>query len=192
MADLIKGLMQRIPRGLLSFLDVKTGGTYPTALGGLLQPTIDLNPWYASEALQLTASATAVGTQVAGTRLPIVSTTVEDLVAGAGQLVVPNTEIWLITEATCGASAATAGDVLDICMVIMANAVATRFYIPPQVQIGNPDRAAANMSAWALSVPGPGLFVAPGEEIMIQVLQWTVAAGTEAPILRLKLMRFRA
>jgi len=192
-ADLIRGLMQRIPRGLLSFLDVKTGGTYPTLLGGILQPHIDLNPWYASEALQLTGVGDAAATQVAGGRLAITTTSVEDLVAGAGALIVPNTEIWLITQATATASIEAAGDVVDVSMCINANPTAVRFYVPPQVLVGNPDRAAQNWSARVLSVPPPGLLVAPGESIGFVIHQWTIAAaGTATPILRFKLMRFRA
>lgn len=189
MAELIRGLMQRIPRGLLSFLDVKTGGTYPTVLGGLLQPTIDLTEWYGAEAQHYTAVGAAVGTTVAGNKLPFTATSVTDLTNGAN-LVVPDREIWRLNEATVDlGNGANAADIFHCALCIRFNTTANRFFIPPQTLHGDPGAGVAfNRAYYALDRP---LLVAPGNEIALETIRVSAAAGTPfTPTARLVLARF--
>lgn len=188
--NLIRGALQRIPRGLLGFLDVKVGGTYPTVMSGLLQPTLDLQSWYASEGQQLTGTGAAIGTAVGLTQLRITSTAPENLSNGTA-LIVPQNEIWLLTEWLVQCFHAAAGDFFDTSPVVYANGVSSsRLYSPACALSGDPYRPEANVFA-SRSIIKP-VFVTPGEEIAMYVNMALAAAGTpHTPISRFKLLRFK-
>jgi len=196
MADLIKGLMQRIPRGLLGFLDVKTGGTYPTALGGLLQPTIDLTQWYMTGAELLTGVGTVVNdATVDGTRIDITITSPTDFADGS-ELRVPQTEIWLIPQWTVDPGVDLAGG--DVCEVGPCIANDNGFYMPPTLMAGDRQGAIGVIGqdhfgpARSLVAFPPGLFVRPGELVQMMVYQSLFpSAASVLPRSRFQLLRFR-
>jgi len=195
-ADLIRGLMQRIPRGLLGFLDVKTGGTYPTALGGVLTPTLDLSAWYASGAELLTGVGTTVNdATVDGTRINMTVTSPTNL--SDGTLVrVPQTEIWLLPQWTVDPGVDIAGgDVADFGPCVAND---NGFYMPPSMlagdikgEIGVIGQDHFGPARSLLAFP-PGLFLRPGETMQMIVYQSLFpSAGSVQPRSRFLLQRFR-
>lgn len=184
-------LLQRVPRGLLSFLDIKAGGEYPTRFITELQPTIDLTSWYGSEGQHYTAVGAAVGTTGQGTKLPFTSSTVDNLSDGSN-IAVPNTEIWYLQQATVEMGQGLgAADIFDAVLSIQFNTVNNRFFIPAQTLSGNPYAGvAANISYRSLDQP---VLLGPGNEIALKVIRATAAAGTPfVPTARLVLLRFKA
>jgi len=184
-------LIQRVPRGLLSFLDVKAGGDYPTNLVTQLQPTIDLQAWYAAEAQHYTCTGAAIGTTASSTKLPFTGTTVDNLSDGAN-VAVPQNEIWLLHDATVEMSnGVTAADIFDTVLSIGFNTTANRHIIPAQTLAGNPYAGVATNTAYrSLNKP---LFMAPGNELCLRVIRATAAAGTPfTPVARIRVLRFRA
>lgn len=60
------GAINRLPRGLLAFLDTKTQGVNPAALAELVQPMMDLEPFYRSLARYGFSEAGSVGSAAVG------------------------------------------------------------------------------------------------------------------------------
>lgn len=184
-------LIQRIPRGLLSFLDVKAGGDYPVNFITQLQPTLDLMRFYANgEAQHYTAGGIAIGSTASGTKLPFTNTTVTDLTNGAN-LIVPQNETWMLLDATTemNFNLSTAGDIFDVALQIGFNSTATRFVIPAQTLQGNPYLGVTgNVAYRSLNEPQ---FIMPGNELALRVIRCVAAAGTPfGAVCRLRLLRF--
>jgi len=189
MAELIRGLMQRIPRGLLAFLDVKTGGTYPTALGGMLQPVLDLQAWYASEATHYLGTNAGQGTTAGNATFPIVLTTPTNIVVG-GKLQVPQTETWLVTNWSVFNESAgvVATDYIDVVPVLRDPAI-TYNVCPPTTLDG---AIAFGQTAWSMrrSIRAP-ILVPPGWDLAFRVNRLLLGANkaffADLRILRLPL-----
>lgn len=91
------GYINRLPRGLLSFVDSKTQGVNPASLTEEVQAILDLEPFYRSIARYETFAAT--NSAATGSAYAI-------------SVAVPNDEVWLLHSATIrllgnGATAAT-------------------------------------------------------------------------------------
>jgi hypothetical protein len=90
--------INQLPRGLLGFLGIKTGGRYPSQLLEQVQPTLDLLYWYGhANAQYVSFGQIALGpgaTDADAVFVPWVSAT------PSIPVVVPGNETWLITEAT--------------------------------------------------------------------------------------------
>lgn len=94
--------LNKIPPGLLDFFGVKSGAWGPRVLGQTLAPVIDLSRWYLDfHALQVRAQlqTTAYAASSNAGALTVTSTTPVDIVS-AGVISVPQTEVWLLLEAT--------------------------------------------------------------------------------------------
>lgn len=189
MAELIRGLMQRIPRGLLGLLDVKTGGTYPTVLNGSLQAVIDLQAWYGAEATHYLGTNAGQGTTTGNASFPIVLTTPTNIVTG-GALRVPQTETWYIQTWSVYNEAAgmTATDYVDVSPVLRDPAT-TYNWDPPSTLTG---AIAFGQTLWAMrrSITHP-ILAPPGWDLAFRVNRLLLGANkaffADLRILRLPL-----
>jgi|SRR5687767_3091241 len=89
------------PFGLLSFLGIKNGGEYPQQLISTLQPTLDLWEHYVAANREEYTLACANQTGAIGSATNIQITTISptppgEIILVAGQLLVPQTELWYV------------------------------------------------------------------------------------------------
>jgi hypothetical protein len=186
------GKIQRIPRGLLSFLQVSTSAEYPVALANQLLPTMDLTNWYGAEGEHITGTGAAIGTVTGGTQLRITATAPNTTLSDGTSMTVPQNEIWLVSEWLVQCFHAAAGDFFDVSpAVYFHNVSSSRFYSPATALSGDPNINAANI--WAHRAIMRPVLLAPGEEVAMLVNRALAAAGTpHTPVSRFKLLRFRA
>lgn len=185
-------LIQRIPRGLLAFLDVKAGGEYPVQLITQLQPTIDLTKWYAAEAESFTASAVQIGTTTEGTFINFTVTSVTDITDGVS-LTVPQTQVWVLQAATVEMLrvGGAVGDIFDAALCFAPLTSGTRSIHPAQTLMGNPYLGQRTFAMRSLD--NPPWILPSGTTIGLRIIYAQAAAGTPfSPVARLRLLRFQA
>ena len=92
-----------LPRGLLDFLGIQSMGANPRNLAQLVQPIIDMMPFYLAQEEEyfrlVRATTIPVGSAI-GTLWQWSSTAPVDIINGAAGLIVPNNEIWYVSEMT--------------------------------------------------------------------------------------------
>ena len=87
-----EGVLQVLPKGLLGFLELKNGGSFPTALLRDLAPTIELLDWYTEANSEVVSGGTVAVAGAAGSR------TVGGTLDFAPGNAVPSNEWWLLHE----------------------------------------------------------------------------------------------
>lgn len=90
-------MLSVVPRGLLQFLGIQSGGRNPQSLSELLSPTIDLRDHYFNTNAQITSTSVAAANGAANFALPNAWNPLDLLVGGQAQ--VPAGEWWVVTEA---------------------------------------------------------------------------------------------
>lgn len=179
-----------LPKGLLDLFGIKSFGQYPQRLLQDIVPTTDLLDWYerTNASWVVTNSATFLADTGTNTR-SITSTVPVDLVAGAGDLIVPANEYWLLFEVTTQLGypndAAAGGEAW-----LAYSVPQTGLFMPPTALMGPTTGVAAiarlSKRAWLTHA-----FAPPGSTILHQHSGITVGAGVVSLTSQFRLLRLR-
>lgn len=181
--------LNKVPQGLLDFFGVKSGEWGPRELGQLLQPVLELGPWYQNGyALEVAAVLPAGGAFVANTpaaSIALTSTTPVDLVVG-GTIPVPQNEVWLVLEAAVfwTFTVPAAGQFAD------AHWVFRGIHMPCAHPTGRTTGDAAVVSVGGRTMSRP-FWVRPGDTISLNQAGLVIPAGTVILGARLRINRFQ-
>lgn len=154
--------IQKIPSGLLGFLQLKNSGQNPSELPSLLQPILELRDWYfAADARNFYDSAGNVPIYSA----PNNTVGFVGFATGPTLITVPQDEMWFIQDYLVATATLIATDTIQFAAGFRTPDVGVSIQNmmgDPSVLSTGPNRRAY---AWAR-----GLFVPPGSQIGAQVL----------------------
>lgn len=175
--------LNRLPKGLMDFLGIKSGAWGPRILGQQLGPSIELLDWYTEMYAQWFNVATVGGhaAQAPGALLPFAGATSDPTVINAlGQLMVPADEAWYVHEfAAMYSFPALENGSFNLQLITQGNATST--LVPPQTVMGQ------GTMAFATGAPAAGgrfvtalqrkMFWQPGTVCSIESNGTTALAG---------------
>jgi hypothetical protein len=141
-----KGPIQRIAQGLLGFFQLKDQGN-PAVLSDLLQGTLELRDWY----FETSTTVPAVST------VSIPANSSGWFAFTTNPLVVPQNEIWWVSNFTVYCALPLATDHIRMCPGFR-DTVSSADFALSQMQVS--DLAGQNS---ALTVPSTGFFLMPGQ-----------------------------
>lgn len=179
-------------RGYLDFFGIKNGGVNPQTVAPDIAPVMDLQRWYMEgQADVFTFSRPAVIAASASANLVAINATTPVDITTGGQLVVPETETWLLlpgSRAFAGFSAH-AGSQIDIAFVARAGATDQFEWLPLNQRDGFVSSSAAIIQAQARTLSYP-VWLRPGVTLSVWHYGATVGAGGSIDIAgTLKLVR---
>lgn len=156
------GPINKLPSGLLSLFDLKTGGRYPGLLGDTLTPVLELLNWYADTNIE---SAGVVNAALAANQ------NAQNIAPGAF-LTVPNTEFWYVRRCFAQAefSAAAASTLMGLSLVIIPPGPAPQPITLPTLGTTGPftsnaaviNRTLVTMPEQFIATPGSAISAAHG------------------------------
>lgn len=165
MATIDRAPINRLPAGLLGFIDVKAMGKNPAFFGDVVSPVVDLTPFYRS-----------------ASRFRVISTNIVPTGAftNVSNIVVPDGKVWLIENilATSAGLTATAQLSGAVCIVSPNSTGVLACAMPGQYQVAGDGGV---LSSWYHPVPYVALpgyrfginfqrFAAPGPNCNIEVV----------------------
>lgn len=179
-------------RGLLDFYGIKNGGNNPRTLGTDIFPTMELARWYMEGSAEVfTFSRPAVIAATGGPNLVAINATTPTDITSGGNLVVPETETWVLLPGSriFAGMSAHAGTEITIGMVARLGATDQFEWVPWQPLEGFTTSAAALIRAQARTLLEP-FFLRPGATVSVWHYGVTVGAGGSVDIAgTLKLLR---
>lgn len=189
--------LNKIPPGLLDFLGIKSGAWGPRELGQVLQPELDLTRWYLdNNALEfgLTPTVAAFAASANFNALTIASTAppIDASLLAAGVLTVPQTEAWLILEASFFWSfSAHAGSSVDFYWFVGSNIPNGGGFPLPMLSADVTASSATAQLAGVRTLERP-IWIRPGQIITPNHSGVIVGAGGTVSLnsMRLRLNRF--
>jgi hypothetical protein len=164
------GYMSILPKGLLSFLDIKNDAAYPQRLGLELAPVLDLFEWYMQTNAELITGVTSALTVGAGA----------SNIATPTPIAVPEKEWWYVSEYTTAVNPG-AGAAVDVACGCQLFGSGTVTFV-----VGGYQAAAANQDARAKN--DHPFFVGPGSQFVTLVRSVTLAP-TATQVIRFSRLR---
>lgn len=147
--------LQRLPKGLLGFMELKNGGQFPQELAAAaLIPQIDLLRWYLATNGEPVVTA-PIAAAVGFTNFP--------------EFLIPQDEIWYVDNFMVRSELVGAGEAVQLC----AGALLRTGARIPFGQIGNN----AGPGQIANTTQGIGMFLQPGDQLGADVLGVTGAVN---------------
>lgn len=181
-------------RGFLDLFRLRNNGANPQVVAEFMQPMINLERWYLeSQVVEYSTNLVSTAVNTPGTTRAITSTTPTDLVQGAGNLVVPQNELWLLLPGTRVTSTySTAGTSGEAVLSATGSGGVVSSILPFGPLIGHSaGQAGASIGGWrVLDQP---YFVVGGSTIaMIHRGVIIGGAGTAEHVALLRLVRLKA
>jgi hypothetical protein len=145
-------IINAIPDGFLSLLQLKQTGRNPSSMAEFIQPTVDFTDWYAAATAEIVSSTTTIRSAVG---------------IAVTDLVVPQNETWLVAAATCSVAPA-AGVTAARCQVAVQNTnAAGTFLIYASPTVAVPGGSAA----WLPLVDRP-IILRPNDTFVLNAIEY--------------------